>query len=87
MSAKDPDQDKIEAVAWWMPELLVGNPAMRQELRASMHLVQRAVDRSRHLEAKYSARLAQLKQRRDPLGLESKTASYLTQGIYKGDSK
>ncbi|OYW71856.1 MAG: hypothetical protein B7Z37_26580 [Verrucomicrobia bacterium 12-59-8] len=82
LNPDDPDGDKIEAVAWWKPELLIGNPAVRQELRASMHLVQRSLDRDRHLESRYAARLTELQRRRDPDRLKSKTASYLTQGIY-----
>ncbi|MFJ9771224.1 phage portal protein [Kitasatospora sp. NPDC101157] len=32
----DPDGDHIEAIAWWDPALLAGNPAVRRELLASL---------------------------------------------------
>ena len=34
----NPDGDSFEAVAWWEPGLLAGNPAVRRELRADLHL-------------------------------------------------
>jgi SPP1 gp7 family putative phage head morphogenesis protein len=40
----DPDGDCIEAVAWWEPEQLRDNPAVRPELLASLDLVLRALD-------------------------------------------
>jgi hypothetical protein len=39
----DPDMDAVEAVAWWNPSLLPGNPAVRTELLASMDDVQQAL--------------------------------------------
>jgi SPP1 gp7 family putative phage head morphogenesis protein len=39
----DPEGDKIEAVAWWDPDHLVENPALRQELRDSLKRVHRAI--------------------------------------------
>lgn len=71
----NPDLDYFEAMAWWAPELLKRNPAMRPELRASMHLVQKSLDRSKYLSNEYSRRLQKLKERRDPAGLESKTSA------------
>jgi SPP1 gp7 family putative phage head morphogenesis protein len=35
----DPDGDKVEAVAWWDPEQLRGNPAVRPELLADLDCV------------------------------------------------
>ena len=32
----DPDGDQVEAIAWWDPEHLAGNPVVRPELAASM---------------------------------------------------
>ncbi|NUR01362.1 MAG: phage portal protein [Streptomyces sp.] len=40
----DPDGDIIEAVAWWDPEQLVGNPAVRPELTAALHEVLNALN-------------------------------------------
>ena len=85
MNPDDPDGDKIEAVAWWKPELLLKNPAMRSELRASMGRVQAALKRSRYLSDEYSRRLEKLKARRDPDGLE-KHAAILT-GVYCGKAR
>lgn len=39
----DPDGDNVEALAWWSPEQLRGNPAVREELHADMNGVLRAV--------------------------------------------
>ncbi len=39
----DPDGDKIETVAWWTPEMLKRNPAVRQELKDSMRKFQFAI--------------------------------------------
>lgn len=35
----DPDGDQVEAIAWWDPAQLPGNPAVRPELAAEMDLV------------------------------------------------
>lgn len=35
----DPDGDQIEALAWWDPQLLVDNPAVRDELAADLDRV------------------------------------------------
>jgi SPP1 gp7 family putative phage head morphogenesis protein len=35
----DPDGDQVEAVAWWDPEQLRGNPVVRPELRADLDCV------------------------------------------------
>ena len=35
----DPDGDQVEAIAWWDPAQLPGNPAVRRELAADMDLV------------------------------------------------
>ena len=35
----DPDGDCLEAIAWWDPALLAGNPAVRPELLANLELV------------------------------------------------
>jgi 8-oxo-dGTP pyrophosphatase MutT (NUDIX family) len=35
----DPDGDVVEAIAWWAPALLPGNPALRVELAASIDAV------------------------------------------------
>jgi 8-oxo-dGTP pyrophosphatase MutT (NUDIX family) len=64
LNPDDPDGDKVEALAWWKPELLKKNPAMRQELRAAMHLVQPALDRKRYLAGEYDRRLKALIERR-----------------------
>lgn len=39
MNPDDPDGDAVEALAWWEPEQLVGNPAIRPELAASLDAV------------------------------------------------
>jgi 8-oxo-dGTP pyrophosphatase MutT (NUDIX family) len=39
----DPDGDSIEAVAWWDPEVLLGNPAVRPELLANIDEVMAAL--------------------------------------------
>lgn len=39
----DPDGDRIETVAWWDPEQLLKNPALRPELRSSMRKVREAI--------------------------------------------
>lgn len=39
----DPDGDAVEAVAWWDPTQLVGNPAVRVELLADVSLVLGAI--------------------------------------------
>lgn len=77
LNPDNPEQDYFEAIAWWKPELMIGNPSLRQELRASMHLVQRALDRDRHLRDKYAGRLAALQARRDP-DEAKKVASFKT---------
>lgn len=43
MNPDDPDGDVTEAVAWWDPAQLAGNPAVRQELLDSLDLVLPAV--------------------------------------------
>jgi len=40
----DPDGDVVEAIAWWDPALLTGNPAMRAELAADMDRVLPAIN-------------------------------------------
>lgn len=40
----DPDGDAVEAIAWWAPDDLVGNPAVRAELAADLPLVLKALD-------------------------------------------
>lgn len=40
----DPDGDQVEAVAWWDPTKLSGNPVVRPELAHTMHLVHTALD-------------------------------------------
>lgn len=39
----DPDGDHVEALAWWAPDQLRGNPAVRPELHADMNAVERAL--------------------------------------------
>jgi 8-oxo-dGTP pyrophosphatase MutT (NUDIX family) len=39
----DPDGDHVEALAWWDPETLRGNPAIREELHADMNAVLHAI--------------------------------------------
>ena len=39
----DPDGDCVEALAWWEPWQLTGNPAVRGELAADLGVVQRAL--------------------------------------------
>jgi 8-oxo-dGTP pyrophosphatase MutT (NUDIX family) len=39
----DPDGDLIESLAWWTPEHLTGNPAIRSELAADVGLVLEAL--------------------------------------------
>lgn len=39
----DPDGDMVEAIAWWDPSLLPGNPAVRDELATDMDAVQGAL--------------------------------------------
>ncbi len=39
----DPDGDQVEAIAWWDPTQLAGNPAVRPELLASIDLVTQAL--------------------------------------------
>ena len=39
----DPDGDAVEAIAWWDPEQLPGNPAVRPELAADMDAVMAAL--------------------------------------------
>lgn len=40
----DPDGDMVEALAWWSPDLLKRNPAVRAELRASLNVVLPAIE-------------------------------------------
>lgn len=40
----DPDGDQVEAIAWWEPGQLPGNPAVRAELAADLPLVLAALD-------------------------------------------
>ncbi|MFI5814842.1 phage portal protein [Streptomyces sp. NPDC051643] len=40
----DPDGDQVEALAWWDPEQLLGNPAVRPELRDVLADVLTALD-------------------------------------------
>lgn len=62
----DPDMDKIETIAWWDPKLMVGNPAMRQELKKVMGHVQKALDRGSYLSKEYDRRLKALQERKNP---------------------
>lgn len=39
----DPGRDRVEAIAWWDPAQLPGNPAVRRELAADMPRVQQAL--------------------------------------------
>jgi SPP1 gp7 family putative phage head morphogenesis protein len=39
----DPDGDQVEAVAWWDPEQLRGNPVVRPELRGDLDVVLEAL--------------------------------------------
>lgn len=39
----DPDADQVEAIAWWDPEQLRGNPVVREELLDSLDLVLEAL--------------------------------------------
>jgi SPP1 gp7 family putative phage head morphogenesis protein len=39
----DPDGDGFEAIAWWSPDLLTGNPAVRAELAGDLPLVLEAL--------------------------------------------
>ena len=39
----DPDGDHIEALAWWLPEQMVDNPAIRPELLTDLDLVLAAI--------------------------------------------
>lgn len=41
----DPDGDSFEALAWWSPDQLAGNPAVRPELLADLHMVLEALGR------------------------------------------
>lgn len=40
----DPHGDRVEAVAWWDPTYLAGNPVVRSELAHTAHLVHAALD-------------------------------------------
>jgi ADP-ribose pyrophosphatase YjhB (NUDIX family) len=40
----DPDGDQVEAIAWWDPAQLPGNPALRPELLADLEAVMAALD-------------------------------------------
>jgi hypothetical protein len=42
----DPDGDIVEALAWWDPSLLMGNPAVRNELAADLPAVLEALEPS-----------------------------------------
>ena len=42
----DPDGDRVEALAWWDPDLIANNPAVRAELLASMGQVTEALGES-----------------------------------------
>lgn len=48
----DPDGDRIEAIAWWQPDQLTDNPAVRAELADTIPAVMQAlktnVDKGRH---------------------------------------
>jgi 8-oxo-dGTP pyrophosphatase MutT (NUDIX family) len=44
LNPDDPDGDMIETVAWWDPNDLLGNPAVRAELQASLDAVLAALD-------------------------------------------
>jgi 8-oxo-dGTP pyrophosphatase MutT (NUDIX family) len=46
----DPDSDAVEAIAWWDPVLLAGNPAVRPELLADLDSVMAALDGVAELE-------------------------------------
>lgn len=39
LNPDDPDGDNVETIAWWDPQLLPGNPAIRPELAASIDQV------------------------------------------------
>jgi len=39
----DPDGDAVEALAWWEPKMLAGNPAIRAELTADLSIVLAAI--------------------------------------------
>lgn len=39
----DPDGDLVEAIAWWAPAQLAGNPAVRPELRGDLNVVLDAI--------------------------------------------
>lgn len=43
LNPDDPDQDMIEVLAWWKPEHLVDNPALRRELAMDLDLVLEAL--------------------------------------------
>lgn len=43
LNPDDPGRDHVEAIAWWDPAQLTGNPAVRRELAADMPRVQRAL--------------------------------------------
>jgi 8-oxo-dGTP pyrophosphatase MutT (NUDIX family) len=42
----DPDGDTVEALAWWYPEQIKDNPAVRPELSADAKLIRRALSKS-----------------------------------------
>lgn len=39
LNPDDPGRDKVEAIAWWDPQQLPGNPAVRSELAADLDVV------------------------------------------------
>lgn len=47
----DPDGDLVETCAWWDPTLLVGNPAVRQELAEDLGMVLAALEPSEVVKA------------------------------------
>ena len=44
LNPDDPGRDKVEAIAWWDPEQLPGNPAVRDELGRDIEQVLTALD-------------------------------------------
>ena len=63
----DPDQDQVEAIAWWDVSQLPGNPALRRELAGDLDLVMSALAAS---PSEKSAQTPYLSTVHHPLGHE-----------------
>ncbi|GIW89639.1 MAG: hypothetical protein KatS3mg109_0071 [Pirellulaceae bacterium] len=82
----DPDKDHLEAIAWWSPEQLRKNPAVRPELRKAMNQVQRALDRRFANRERREERLTELAREKlaSYLDANDKLAFWPWDGIKRG---